>query len=110
MTETTFKKVFTQFLNSYWGAFHEALEAQSVTPRRLATSLFEALQAQHRAFESVYVGPAKSALDGLAHIWHELGARRYMWPDPALTQEEVARARPVTPPGCRPGLDAVPVQ
>jgi hypothetical protein len=92
MTETTFKKVFSQFLDKYWGAFHEALEAQSVTPRRLADSLFKALLSEHLAFEAVYVGRAKSALDGLGHIWHELQARRYQWPDPALTHEEVAKA------------------
>ena len=65
MTENVFKKVFTQFPQQLLGAFHEALEAQSVTPRRLAGSLFDALQAEHRAFEAMYVGLAKSALDGL---------------------------------------------
>jgi hypothetical protein len=92
MTESAFKTMFAQFLNQYWGAFHEALEAQSVTSRRLAGSLFEALQNEHRAFEAVYDGPAKAALDGLGHIWHELQARRYQWPDPPLTSDEVASA------------------
>jgi hypothetical protein len=92
MTESAFKNVFTQFLNKYWGAFHEALEAQSVTPRRLAGSLFDALQTEHRAFEGVYVGPAKSALDGLGHIWHDVQTRRYQWPDPPLTRDEVTKA------------------
>lgn len=92
MTERTFKRVFSQFLDHYWGAFHEALEAQSVTPRRLAGSLFGALQAEHRAFEGMYVGRAKSALDGLGHIWHEHEARRHQFPDPALTHDEVAKA------------------
>jgi hypothetical protein len=92
MTERIFRKVFSQFLERYWGAFHEALEAQSVTPRRLAGSLFTALQAEHRAFESVYVGPSKSALDGLAHIWRDLEARRYQYPDPPLTHDEVVKA------------------
>jgi hypothetical protein len=80
-------------LDNYWGAYHEALEAQSVTPRRLAGSLFKGLQAEHRAFEGMYVGPAKSSLDGLGHIWHEAEARRYEWPDPALTHEQVAKAQ-----------------
>lgn len=93
MTETTFKKIFTQFLDNYWGAFHEALEAQSVTPRRLAGSLFKALQAEHRTFEGIYVGRAKSALDGLGHIWHEVEARRYLWPDPALTHDDITKAQ-----------------
>jgi hypothetical protein len=92
MTENAFKTVFEQFVNKYWGAFHEALEAQSVTPQRLAGSLFEALQAEHRAFESIYVGPAKSAVDGLGQIWHDLHARRYEWPDPALNHDEVTKA------------------
>jgi hypothetical protein len=92
MTESAFKKIFTQFLNGYWGAFHEALEAQSVTPRRLAGSLFQALQSEHRSFEAIYVGAAKNALADLGRIWHEVEARRFEWPDPALTQEEVASA------------------
>ena len=92
MTENGFKKVFTQFLNNYWGAFHEALEAQSVTPRRLAGSLFDAVQAEHRAFAAMYVGPAKSALEELGHIWHDVQARRYQWPDPSLTHDDVTKA------------------
>jgi hypothetical protein len=92
MTESAFKKVFTEFLNTYWGAFHEVLEAQSVTPRRLAGSLFDALRAEHRAFEEIYVGPAKSALDGLDQIWRDVQARRYQWPDPPLTRDEVTKA------------------
>lgn len=92
MTEQVFKNVFSRFLNNYWGAFHEVLEAQSVTPRRLAGSLFEALQAEHHAFEAIYVGPAKNALEGLGHIWRDIHARRYQWPDPALTHDEVKKA------------------
>jgi hypothetical protein len=93
MTEKTFRKVFSQFLNGYWGAFHEALEAQSVTPRRLAGSLFKTLQAEHQMFEGMYVGRAKSALDGLENLWHDLEARRYQWPDPALTHDDVGKAQ-----------------
>ncbi|MGE5246089.1 MAG: hypothetical protein ACM3SQ_17835 [Betaproteobacteria bacterium] len=92
MTESAFKEVFARFLNDYWGAFHEALEAQSVTPRRLAGSLFDALQAEHRAFEGLYSGAAEGALDGLGQIWSDVAARRYQWPDPAFTREEVGRA------------------
>jgi hypothetical protein len=92
MTESAFKKVFAQFLNGYWGAFHEALEAQSVTPRRLARSLFEALQSEHRGFEAMYVGSAKNALAGLGRIWHDVEARRYQWPDAALTQDDITEA------------------
>jgi hypothetical protein len=92
MTETTFRNIFTAFLDDYWGAFHEALEAQSVTPRRLAGSLFTALQEQHRAFQAIYVGSAKTALDGLGRIWHDLHVRRYQFADPALTRAEVTSA------------------
>jgi hypothetical protein len=83
--------VFAQFLNGYWSAFHEALEAQSVTPRRLAGSLFEALQSEHRNFEAIYAGSATNALADLRDIWHDIEARRYQWPDAALTQEQVAK-------------------
>ena len=93
MTEKTFSEVFSQFLDNYWGAYHEVLEAQSVTPKRLAGSLFDALHAEHRAFEGVYRGRAKSAVDGLGRIWHEVEARRYRWPDPPLTHEEIDRAQ-----------------
>jgi hypothetical protein len=92
MTESTFRKIFHQFLYNYWGAFHEALEAQSVTQKRLAGALFEALQEEHRAFEAIYAGPAKGALAGLRQIWQDAEARRYRWPDPPLTHEEVTRA------------------
>lgn len=92
MTEKTFQKAFSQFLENYWGAFHEALEAQSVTPKRLAGSLFNALLAEHRAFERIYSGHAKSALDGLGHIWHDVEARRFQWPDPPLTHDEIGKA------------------
>jgi len=92
MTERAFKKGFAQFLNDYWGAFHEALEAQSVTPRRLAGSLFEALQSEHRRFDAIYVGSAKNALADIGRIWHDLEARRYQWPDAALTEEDITKA------------------
>ncbi len=92
MTEPTFKNVFSQFLNGYWGAFHEALEAQAVTPRRLAGSLFNALHAEHRTFEGMYAGRAKSALDGLGDLWRDVEGRRYQWADPALTHDDVAKA------------------
>ena len=64
-----------------------------VTHGRLAGSLFHTLQAEHRIFEAIYVGPAKSALDGLGHIWHAIEVRRYQWPDPALTHDEALKAR-----------------
>jgi hypothetical protein len=50
MDEATYRQLFEQFLHRYWGAFHEVLEAQSVTPSRLAGSLFSALRNEHDAF------------------------------------------------------------
>ena len=93
MTEKTFNVLFNQFLNGYWGAFHEALEAQSVTSGRLAASLFHAVQAEHNGFEGVYPGPARAALAELGAIWRENQARRYEFPDAALTHDQIARAR-----------------
>ena len=93
MTEKTFKTVFTRFLDGYWGAFHEALEAQGVNPLRLADSLFQELRAEHRAFEAVYAGPAEGALGQLGDIWSDVQTRRYQSPDPPLTHDHVARAR-----------------
>jgi hypothetical protein len=93
MTEKTFKKALSQFLEQYWGAFHEVLEAESVTPKRLAGSLLQRLLAEHRAFEGVYVGPATSALDGLGAIWHDLEISQHQWPDPALTHDDVIKAK-----------------
>ncbi len=92
MTETTYRKALTQFLYNYWGAFHEALEAQSVTPRRLAESLFGAILAEHRAFAAIYSGPAKDAVSDLGDVWRELEGRRYQFPDAALTHDHVMRA------------------
>ncbi len=93
MTEKIFRKVFERLLYNYWGAFHEVLEAQSVTRRRLAGSLFTALQAEHRAFAAMYVGAGKSALDGLGNLWQDFASRRHQFPDPALTRDDVARAQ-----------------
>lgn len=92
MTEKTFKEVFGSFLVDYWGAFHEALEAQSVTPTRLAESLFKNLLAAHQAFEGMDVGPARTAVEGLGRIWREVEARRYRWPDTAFKQDQVNEA------------------
>lgn len=93
MNEATFRQVFAQFLNDYWGAFHEALEAQSVTPKRLAGSLFTAIVAQHRIFAATYSGEAEHAVAALARIWREIEARRYQFADPPLTRDEATKAR-----------------
>ena len=92
MDEATYRQVFRQFLCDYWGAFHEALEAQSVTPSRLAGSIFTALKDRHRAFEAIYAGPARPDVNALGEIWHALEAERYIWPDPPLKHDEVVKA------------------
>jgi hypothetical protein len=92
MNEQTFRDTFSQFLFNYWGAFHEALEAQSVTQRRLAESLFRDLEAAHRRFAGLYTGAASSAVDDLGRIWQGLEARRYLSPDPAFRRDEVSKA------------------
>ena len=92
MTETTYRQVFTQFLNEYWGAFHEALEAQSVNPNRLAPSLFGAVVAAHRRF-ATRKGFVEPGVDGLATLWRTVGERRASSPDAPLTAREIAFAR-----------------
>jgi hypothetical protein len=93
MTEMKFRKVFSQFLDNYWGAYHEALEAQSVTPQRLAESLFRALHAEHLAFENIYVGSARRALDELGRLWQEVEHGRIEFLDAALTHAQIVKAQ-----------------
>lgn len=92
MTEAAYRKLLTRFLHNYWGAFHEVLEAQSVTPRRLARSLFNALESEHRAFAAMYSGPAQPAVDDLTDLWEDMAARQHEFVDPALTRKDVVRA------------------
>ena len=92
MTETTYQHVFTQFLNDYWGAFHELLEAQSVNPRRLASPLFDAVVAAHTRFAGVK-GFVEPGVDRLAALWRVVGERRAANPDAPLTATEIAFAR-----------------
>lgn len=93
MNEAMYRRVFRQFLYDYWGAFHEALEAQSVTPARLAGSLFTALRDQHQAFHAIDDGLARPDIDALGEIWRALEAERYIWPDPPLKHDDVVKAQ-----------------
>ena len=93
MTEMRFRKAFSQFLDNYWGAYHEVLEAQSVTPRRLAESLFKDLHAQHLAFAKVYTGSAKGALDELGRLWQDVEHGRVEFLDAALTHAQILKAQ-----------------
>jgi hypothetical protein len=93
MDEAVYGEVFKQFLYDYWGAFHEVLEAQSVTPKRLAGSLFSALRAQHRAFAAAYEGSPRRDVATLGAIWQALEAERHHLPDLPLKHGDVIRAR-----------------
>jgi hypothetical protein len=92
MNERTYRRVFAQFLNDYWGAFHEVLEAQSVNPRMLAGSLFDAMILAHRRFAAVGdgFGPPVERLD---RLWQAVAEHRDATPDAPLTAREVAHAR-----------------
>lgn len=84
--------MLTQFLNDYWGAFHEVLEAQSVNPRMLAGALFDALIAAHRGFAAVRHG-VDPAVERLGRLWLHVTERRKVTPDAPLSAREVAHAR-----------------
>jgi hypothetical protein len=92
MTETKYAKVFAQFLNEYWGAFHEVLEAQSVNPHWLAVPLFDALIAAHRRFAAIDA-IAAPAIARLGTLWDAVAARRGERPDSPLSVGEIQYAR-----------------
>ena len=93
MDKATYRRVFTQFLNNYWGAFHEVLEAQSVNPQVLAAPLFEALVAQHERFTAPSDGAVGPALEGLGRLWRHVAERRKVTIEAPLSAREVAHAR-----------------
>ncbi len=88
-----FRSLLGQFLNDYWGAFHEAVESQSVSPQRLAGSLFQDIQKAHDAFASRYRGEATTSLDALGWLWDAVDMRRTYRPDTPLKKEEIGKAR-----------------
>jgi hypothetical protein len=75
MDESTYRQVLGQFLNDYWGTFHEVVEAQSVNPHMLAGALFDELVAAHERFVAVR-GGADEALGRLGHEWFHVADRR----------------------------------
>jgi hypothetical protein len=91
--ETQYGTTFELFLNGYWGAFHEVLEAQSVMPDRLSGSLLNDLVEAHRRFASASHGKAQSAVEALGRLWSQVEERRTYVPDRPLTPEQIARAR-----------------
>jgi hypothetical protein len=92
MIETRYRQVFEQFLNDYWGAFHELLEAQSVNPHRLAPSLFDQVVAAHGRFaaSTTFAAPA---IARLGRLWEVVATRRAGTKDAALSAREIAFAR-----------------
>jgi hypothetical protein len=92
MTETKYRQVFEQFLNDYWGAFHEVLEEQSVNPQWLAASLFDGVVAAHARFAArkAFASPAVARL---SHLWEVVAARREETKDAPLSAREIAFAR-----------------
>lgn len=92
MDETTYRRLLAQFLNEYWGAFHEALEEQSVNPRVLANPLFDAVVASHERFAAARPG-VDSALERLGHLWRHVTGRRTVTVEAPLTTREVEEAR-----------------
>jgi hypothetical protein len=94
MDRNSYRRVFTQFLNGYWGAFHEVLEAQSVNRHMLAGSLYNALVDEHRRFAAAYDGrvPDPSVVI-LGRLWQHITARREVTADAPLSAHEVAHAR-----------------
>jgi len=92
MDETTYQTLFTEFLNEYWGAFHEALEAQSVNPRMLADPLFDALVAAHQRFAAARDG-VDPAVDRLGRLWRYVAERRNVTFEAPLSAREVEHAR-----------------
>ena len=92
MNERTYRRVFAQFLNDYWGAFHEVLEAQSVNPRMLAGSLYDDMIAAHRRFAAAGAGFG-SPVDRLDRLWRHVTERRAATTDAPLSARDVAHAR-----------------
>jgi hypothetical protein len=92
MDESTYRRLFTQFLNEYWGAFHEVLEAQSVNPRMLADPIFDALVAAHRQFAAACDG-VDPAVERLEHLWKHVADRRTVTVEAPLSAHEVKHAR-----------------
>ena len=93
MDKETYRQVLTQFLDNYWGAFHEVLEAQSVNPQMLAAPLFEALAAEHERFTAPSDGAVDPALQSLGRLWRHVAERREVTLEAPLSAREVAHAR-----------------
>ena len=91
MDETTYRTLFTCFLNDYWGAFHEALEAQTVNPRMLADPLFSALLDAHQRFAALRHG-VDPAVERLGRLWRHVTERRSVTFEAPFSSHEVEHA------------------
>ena len=92
MNQRAYRRVFQQFLNEYWGAFHEVLEAQSVNPKMLGGSLFDRLVDAHRRFAAVATGVGPD-LDRLGRLWNLVAAKRQETRDAPFSAREIECAR-----------------
>jgi hypothetical protein len=92
MDEKTDRTLLAQFLNEYWGAFHEVLEAQSVNPRMLADPVFDALVAAHHRFAAARDG-MDPAVGRLGRLWKHIADRRTVTFEAPLSAREVEHAR-----------------
>jgi hypothetical protein len=92
MDEKTYRTLLALFLNEYWGAFHEVLEAQSVNPRMLADPLFDALVAAHQRFAAARDG-VDPAVERLGRLWKHIADRRTVTVEAPLSAREVEHAR-----------------
>ena len=87
-----FEEIFTQFLNGYWGAFHELLEAESIRPDRLAAYLFDDVMNEHRRFAAVCPADAQAAVSALDRLWQQVSDHRRGFPDGPLTKRQIREA------------------
>jgi hypothetical protein len=92
MKEARYKQIFGQFLDEYWGAFHEVIEAESVNPERVAGSLFDQVVAQHERFVQVSPAAVMPDVEALGRLWRQVTNRRIIRADEPLTSAQVREA------------------
>jgi hypothetical protein len=92
MNRDRYRMAFARFLNDYWGAFHELLEAESVTRARLATSVFDRVVHEHRAFAAICPAVMAPHVDSLGRLWQRLADHRLVVPDDPLNPGQIREA------------------
>jgi hypothetical protein len=93
MDATRYREALSQFLNNYWGAFHEVLEAQSVMPSRLSAALFADLLDEHQRFITAFRAVAPSEIEDLGQLWKRVEDHRMVVPDAPLSPGHIRYAR-----------------